>query len=78
MNKEFTQAEYDLLTLVSDEPETFNIIIDGADQVVMMDKRNNKPVHSFGVIGVDLIAKLFKSENIDIVKDDNIRVLEKC
>jgi uncharacterized protein YhfF len=77
MEKEFTKAEYDMLTMVSDKPDTFKVVIDGAGQVVMVNKLTETPVYKFGEVGADLIVRLFKSENIDVTVDDSIRVLEK-
>jgi hypothetical protein len=77
MGKEFTRAEYDMLTMVSDKPDTFKVVIDAAGQVVMVNKLTNKSVYKFGDIGADLIVRLFKSENIDVTVDDSFRVFEK-
>jgi hypothetical protein len=76
----FTDKQMDMINLAYDEANTYEIVIDGAGNVVLFDKQNSKGVFTIDTIDLkyaEFVIKMFDYMDIVVRVDKSIRVLKK-
>jgi hypothetical protein len=76
----FSEKQVEMINLAYDEANTYEIVIDGAGNVVLFDKQKSKGVYTIDRIDLkdtDFVIKMFDYMDIVARVDKSIRVFTK-